>query len=105
MIRYTSTAQLSIEEFKTPFQLALSADNRWVKLSRLLPWDELAQVYYKKLNHKQGRAALDARVAIGAMLIKHRLKLSDRETVATIQENPYMQYFLGLDRFDPRAVV
>lgn len=104
MICYTPTAQLSIEEFKTPFQLALSADNRWVKLSRLLPWDELAQVYYKKLNHKQGRAALDARVAIGAMLIKHRLKLSDRETVATIQENPYMQYFLGLDRFDPEPL-
>ena len=32
MIKYTPTTQLSIEEFKTPFQLALCADVRWVKL-------------------------------------------------------------------------
>ena len=33
---------------------------------------------------------------IGAVIIKHKLTLSDRETVAQIQENPYLQYFVGL---------
>ena len=33
---------------------------------------------------------------IGAVIIKHKLCLSDRETVAQIQENPYLQYFVGL---------
>ena len=37
MIQYTPTAQHSIEEFKTPFQLALNADNRWVKLKGRRP--------------------------------------------------------------------
>jgi len=29
------------------------------------------------------------------MIIKHKLKLSDEETVEQIRENPYLQYFLG----------
>ena len=33
---------------------------------------------------------------IGAVIIKHTLCLSDRETVAQIQENPYLQHFIGL---------
>ena len=30
------------------------------------------------------------------MIIKHKLCLSDEETVQQIQENPYLQYFVGL---------
>ncbi len=101
MIQYTPSSQLKIEAFKTPFELKLDSTNRWIKLSHLIPWDRLAGIYYKNLDDGMGRPALNARIAIGAMVIKHKLKLSDRETIATIQENPYMQYFLGLDQFHP----
>lgn len=104
MIRYTPASQLKIEDFKTPFELNMDPDNRWVKLSELLPWDELAAVYYRRLNANKGRAALNARLAIGAMIIKHKLNLTDRETISMIQENPYMQFFLGLDTFNPNPV-
>lgn len=33
---------------------------------------------------------------MGALIIQERLPLSDRETVETIVEKPYLQYFLGL---------
>src|SRR4030066_1817698 len=33
------------------------------------------------------------------MIIKHKLKLDDRETIETIRENMYMQYFLGLQEY------
>jgi len=46
------------------------------------------------------------RVALGALLVKERLGLTDRETVETIQENPYplrrmchSQFFLGMEEF------
>jgi hypothetical protein len=42
MVRYISEKQLSIEEFKTPFQARLRSDNRWVKLSAIVPWDKFA---------------------------------------------------------------
>ncbi len=96
MIRTNSTRQLSLADFEWPFQTGLDADNRWVKMSECIPWDELAEAYYDGLSVSQGRPTKDARLVIGAVIIKHKLCLSDRETVAQIQENPYLQYFVGL---------
>ena len=64
-------------------------------MSACIPWDELAEGYYEGFSSSQGRPLTDARLAIGAVIIKHKLCLSDRETVAQIQENPYLQYFVG----------
>ncbi|WP_348225739.1 transposase [Nitrosomonas sp. Is79A3] len=36
---------------------------------------------------------------IGAVIIKHKLSISDEETVEQIRENPYLQYFIGLKGF------
>lgn len=99
MIRYTPVSQLSIEGFEHPFDLALDKNNRWVKLAALIPWDELASVYSKKLESDKGRLSVEVRMVIGAIIVKHRLKLSDRETVETISENLYLQYFCGLKSF------
>jgi hypothetical protein len=88
--------------FLMPFS-HLTPKNRWVKLAKLVPWDVIEQEYGKRLRRRirGGRRPFRARVAFGALIIKERLKLSDRETVAQIQENPYLQYFLGYDSFDP----
>ncbi len=56
----------------------------------------MAESYYQAFTSKRGRPTKDARVVIGAVIIKHKLCLSDRETVAQIQETPYLQYFVGL---------
>ncbi|WP_242447344.1 transposase, partial [Nitrosomonas supralitoralis] len=36
------------------------------------------------------------------MIVKHKLLISDEETVAQIRENPYLQYFIGLKGFKRR---
>jgi hypothetical protein len=69
MIKYTSTKQLSIEEFKTPFYFGLDKNNRWAKLAAIIPWDDLAKIYYETLCDDFGRPAIDARIVIGAMII------------------------------------
>jgi transposase, IS5 family len=38
-------------------------------------------------------------MVIGAVIIKHKLCLSDEETIQQIQENPYLQFFVGLSRY------
>lgn len=96
MIRYPSQKQLSLVNFDWPFQTALDKHNRWVKLSACIPWDELAMAYYQSFTSTTGRPIKDARLVIGALIVKHQLCLSDRETLAQIQENPYLQYFVGL---------
>jgi len=99
MIRYKSRKQLTIEEFKTPFERNLAKDNRWVKLAALIPWDELARVYYSKMSQDRGAPCIDARIVIGALIVKHKQGLDDRETIEYIRENPYVQYFLGFSNF------
>lgn len=99
MIRYQSQKQLSFEAFDWPFQTALDKSNRWVTLSDSIPWDDFAESYYQGIEAINGRPTSNARLVIGAMIIKQKLCLSDRETVAQIQENPYLQYFVGLSGF------
>ena len=103
MIKYTSKQQISIEDFKMPFGGSLDAKNRWIILSRILPWDEMVSVYVKKMSLSHGRVAIDPRVAVGSILIKHLKSLADEDTIEEIRENPYLQYFLGYDayRYDP----
>jgi len=103
MIRTHSHKQLPLQEFDWPFQVALDDNNRWVKMSRCIPWDDLAEGYYQSLSTTQGRPAKDARLVIGAVIIKHKLCLSDEETVQQIQENPYLQYFVGLPGYQMEA--
>ncbi len=104
MIRYTSSNQLSIEQFKTPFQLSLDVNNRWVILAGKIPWDKLASIYHKTLSSDQGAPAIDARIVIGAFVVKHKMKLDDRETIECIRENMYVQYFLGLSNYTTQDV-
>ncbi len=91
MITYKSSRQLTLDGFHMPFGGKLNPKNRWVKLSEIIPWDDFAQIYYRQMSSRTGRPCKDARLVIGAMLIKHKLNLSDEETVQQIQENPYLR--------------
>ena len=102
MIRPDSSESLTLKEFEGPFQPVMEETNRWVRLSQCIPWSELARVYETQLSATQGRPAKPARLVIGAMIIKHKLSLSDRETVCQIQENPYLQYFVGLSGYQAK---
>ena len=102
MIRYTSQHQLRFENFTTPFEQTLLPSNRWVILAGVTPWDELAKVYHRQMSIDQGRGAVDTRLIIGALIVKHMLKLDDREVIATLQENIYLQYFVGFSSFQTK---
>lgn len=99
MIRYAPASQLSLEEFKHPFDQELDPNNRWVILAGLIPWDDLANIYAGTLCSDAGRQSVDIRMVIAALIVKHRLGLSDRDTVQEIAENIYIQYFCGLTSF------
>lgn len=99
MIEYISEKQLSITEFKTPFQTGLSADNRWVKLAAIVPWETFANLYISLMDREHGRPSISPRIILGALIIKHKESLSDEKTIQAIQENIYMQFFVGLKGF------
>lgn len=97
---YISPQQGILLGFETPFAKELDPTNRWIVLAHKIPWDDLVSVYNAKLNNSQyGADNINARVAIGAVIIKHTCNLDDRETILQIQENVYMQYFIGYSSF------
>jgi transposase, IS5 family len=101
---YLSPQQLTLTGFESPFSQQLLSTNRWVVLAHSIPWDALVSTYNRSLdNHLTGAAGINPRVAIGAMIIKHILNISDRETILQIQENMYMQYFVGYSSFSHEA--
>ena len=93
-------SQPEFEDFHLPFGGKLRSDNRWVRLSKLIPWEEIEKRYAKNFaDSGMGAPAKTARVALGALIIQEKLGLTDEETVAQIQENPYLQYFIGNERY------
>ena len=102
---------LSPEKFELPFEGKLDPNNRWVIMAELIPWSEFADQYNSKLSAEMGAPAKPFRMALGALIIKEKLGISDRETVEQIRENPYLQYFIGLSNysndipFDPSLMV
>ncbi|MEO0337673.1 MAG: IS5 family transposase [Bacteroidota bacterium] len=104
MIRYTPSSEITLSLFKTPFETALNPDNRWVLMESLVPWDDLAKVFYKRLSTNMGRGTVDLRVVLGALLVKHIEDLSDEDTITYIQENIYAQFFVGLSSFQAKPI-
>ena len=102
---YVSPGQLKLAGFDSPFTQHLNVENRWVKLAGQIPWDHIVNVYRKQLNNSMtGAGGINPRVAIGALFIKHICDLSDRETILQIQENIYMQYFIGFSSYSNEPI-
>ena len=102
MYRKYHNGQLSIEEFHVHFGGTLDTDNRWV-LSSPIPWEELEEADAPQFNHTTGAAAKPVRLGFGAMFIKHRLCLTDEETIEQIRENAYMRFVLGFAGYSSKA--
>jgi hypothetical protein len=102
--QYISPHQLNLAGFESPYANQLEPTNRWIILARKIPWDTLVSTYNRQLGNKfTGAGSINPRVAIGAMIIKHLCNISDRETILQIQENMYMQYFIGYSSFSNEA--
>ena len=104
-MKYTSQAkQLTIGEFRSSLE-GLDKSNRWVMLGDLMPWAKIEKLYNSRLHNQDcGAGNKPARMIIGAVIIKHKLALSDEETIQMIRENPYMQYFVGLSEFTDKPI-
>ncbi|MCI5130589.1 MAG: hypothetical protein D3904_03500 [Candidatus Electrothrix sp. EH2] len=63
-------------------------ENRWIKRHKVIPQDEFAGRYHRTSDPRQGRPAKNAGYVIGALIIKHKLTLSDEETVLRSGRTP-----------------
>jgi hypothetical protein len=72
-------------------------------MAELIPWSDFESEYAEKFSETMGAPAKPFRMALGALIIKEKLRVTDRETVEQIRENPYLQYFLGMSDYSNEA--
>ena len=93
-----------VDDFVLPFGGQLRRDNRWVILAQQIPWAVVDTAYAPQFSQEDlGSPAKSSRLALGALILKERLGVTDRELVEQIAENPYLQYFLGLTAYQDEA--
>lgn len=103
MYRKQGQPSISAENFQLPSERRLSEDNRWVIMASFIPWQEFEEDYSSFFSLEMGAPAKPFRMALGALIIKEKLGISDRETVEQIKENPYLQYFIGMSSYSNEA--
>lgn len=103
MYRVPSPGQLSFENFYLPFGGKLRSDNRWVLLASMIPWEEFEAAYAEQFSQRMGAPAKPFRMALGSLIIKEFLGISDEETIEQLSENPYLQYFVGMSGYCEQA--
>lgn len=104
MYKFDARQTILPQDFFLPFGGKLNPENQWCKLAGLINWGILEDQYAKNFEDVNvGQKALSVRVAVGSLIIQNRKTLSDRQTVQEIIENPYMQYFIGLEAFTDKA--
>jgi hypothetical protein len=99
MFRRRDKTQISFLETNKRFVVHIDPENRWVKLSELLPWDKIDDHYALSMCGDSGREGFTSRIAFGAIYAKEQLGVTDEGIMESVSENPYMQYFLGLENF------
>lgn len=65
MYKSDKNHQFRLEDFDQPVGLNMTANNRWVKLAAIIPWDEIEGYYANLFPSNTGMPAKPLRVALG----------------------------------------
>lgn len=96
--RYNNNCnQISFNEFFRTYKIELDTQNRWVILTDLIPWHKFQDDYNNNFKlYNKSEPANSVLVALGSLIIKATLSITDEEVVNQIKENKYLQCFLGI---------
>lgn len=96
--------QISLDKAFRTYQIELDPQNRWIILSNLIPWHKFQDDYNNNFkSYNKSKPANSVRVALGSLIIKATLNITDEEVVNQIKENKYLQYFLGISLKEGKA--
>ena len=99
MYKTEKSVQMTFEDFNQSCGMKLNVQDEWIVVANGIDWAAIEERYMALFPSKRGRPAVGARMALGALIIQHRAKLSDRNLVKEVARNPYYQYFIGLESY------
>ena len=103
MYKAEKTVQMTFEDFNQSCGMKLDVNDEWVVVAGRVDWNAVEEMYMEFFPSKRGRPALGARMALGALIIQLRMRLSDRKLIKEIGRNPYYQYFIGMTAYQTRC--
>ncbi len=104
MYRKPHVNQLAFENFVLLFDGKLRSDNRLVILAKQISWVMVETMYAQQFSKvDMDSPAKSSHFALGVLILKERLDVTDRELVEQITENPYLKYFFGRMTYQAEA--
>ena len=103
MYKAEKSVQMTFEDFNQSCGMKLNVRAEWIVVANNIEWAAVEEKYMAFFPSKRGRPAVNARMALGALIIQHKAKLSDRNLVKEVARNPYYQYFIGLESYQTKC--
>ena len=91
-------SQLSIFDFNNVLKVNLDENNELVKMRKLIPWDELIDIVFKKYSDF-GRPSRSVLLMLCLEILKRRFQLSDNDLFGRFKVDISFQYFCGFSSF------
>ena len=92
------TAQENL--FKVRLDVICDSKNAIKKLADSINWDFFNKEFGDLYSDRAGRPPLSTRLMVGIHYLKHAFNFSDEDACREFKENPYWQYFCGLEFFE-----
>lgn len=86
--------------FRIELSKIIDPGHSLVKLSKVVDWDQFEEVFGSTYCPDNGRPAASTRLMVALHYLKYTHNLSDDDVVAAWVENPYWQYFSGMQWFE-----
>ena len=88
MCKAEKAEQMTFEDINQSCGMKLDVRDEWIVAAGRVDWAEVEVKYMAFFPKKRGRPALNARMALGALIIQQRMKLSDRRLVRGKAKTP-----------------
>ena len=91
--------------FQTELKAIINLHHPLVKLAHEFNWDAIEQQLQPTYAPVMGAPGINTRLMVALHFLKHQHDLGDNEVVAKWVENPYWQFFSGMQVFSHQAPI
>jgi IS5 family transposase len=86
--------------FRVELSRIIDSGHGLVKLSKVVDWDRLDELFGSTYCPDNGRPGVSTRLMVALHYLKYTHNLSDEDVIEGWVENPYWQYFSGMKYFE-----
>ena len=91
--------------FRIELSRIIDPSHGLVKMSRVVEWDRLDELFGSTYCPDNGRPGVSTRLMVALNYLKYTYNLSDQDVIDTWVENPYWQYFSGMKYFEHKPPI